>query len=331
MAKVSSVTFGYVLKALEKNTNIKLEEMLVIVDLTLDEISNQDLQIDSKKLSDVFIFCMQKTNDFTLSLSIGKSVSYHSLGLLGYLLLNTDTLFELIEKFNYYQKLISGFMKFHFEENGNYFKLAIYINENPNIPVPSFHAEVHLSAIISILTQISGKKVFPEFTYFSNEYRGDLNKYEEIFGRRIYFSKDENAIFFKKDKLNIAIENSNPAMLAFFEVQANKILENQSNESVYSKIKKEILKNIGEKEITIDFISKNIKMSSRTLQYNLKNEGKTFREAYTEVRMHLANHYIKNSKMDINSISYFLGYSDSSSFCRAYKKYYGFTPLSSKL
>lgn len=330
MTEVSSVTFHYVLKALEKITNISIKNMLNVVDLSSEVLSKHDGKIDSKKLSFIFRYCMKESNNKALALHIGQAVSYQSLGLLGYLLLNTSNLKQMIEKFNYYQKIISGYFKFQFFDDKVYYKLAIYINENPMIPVPSFHAQVHLSSIISILTQILGQKVTPEFTYFSQEKDENITEYQKIFGENIFFSKDENAIFFKKDKLNIKVKNPNSSMLEYFENEAKKILDEQEQKSWYSKVEKEIFKNIGEKEITIDLISSNLGITPRTLQNYLKTENKTFREALGKIRQKLAQHYIDNTKMDLGTISFLLGYSEPSSFFRAYKKWNKKTPKQSK-
>lgn len=329
MAEVSSVTFHYVLKALEKITNISIQKMLNVVDLSLDVLSKHDGKIDSKNLSFIFRYCMKESNNPALALHIGQAVSYQSLGLLGYLLLNTNDLKQMIEKFNYYQKLISGYFKFHFFDDGVYYKLAIYINENPMIPVPSFHAQVHLSSIVSILTQILGQKVTPEFTYFTQEIDENIQEYKKIFGENIFFSKDENAIFFKKDKLNIPVKNSNSSMLNYFENEAKKILDELEMQSWYAKVEKEIFKNIAEKQITIELISLNLGTTPRTLQNYLKAENKTFREALNKIRQKLAQHYIENTKMDLGTISILLGYSEASSFFRAYKKWNNKTPKQS--
>lgn len=330
MTELSSVTFHYVLKALEKTTNISIEKMLEQVDLTMEILSKHDGKIDSKNLSFIFRYCMKESNNKVLALHIGQAVSYQSLGLLGYLLLNTNNLKQMIEKFNYYQKLISGYFKFHFFDDGIYYKLAIYINENPMIPVPSFHAQVHLSSIVSILTQILGEKVTPEFTYFSQEKDENIVEYKKIFGENIFFSKDENAIFFKKDNLDISVKNSNSSMLEYFENEAKKILDELEIKTWYAKVEKEIFKNIAEKEITIELISKNLGTTPRTLQNYLKAENKTFREALNKIRQKLAEHYINNTKMDYGTISFLLGYSEPSSFFRAYKKWNKKTPKQSK-
>jgi AraC-like DNA-binding protein len=73
-------------------------------------------------------------------------------------------------------------------------------------------------------------------------------------------------------------------------------------------------------------IAKNLNLSPRTLQNYLKAESKTFRKALDSIRQKLANHYIKNTKMDLGTISIFLGYSEPSSFFRAYRRWYNTTP-----
>lgn len=115
-------------------------------------------------------------------------------------------------------------------------------------------------------------------------------------------------------------------MLGFFENQAKTILDEEKDTSWYFKVEKEIFKNIGDNDITIELISKNLHLTPRTLQNYLKSENKTFRVALNNIRKKLAQHYINNTKMDNASISFLLGYSEPSSFFRAYKKWYGSTP-----
>lgn len=330
LQRISTITFEYVLKALTAKTKLSMHEMLAFVNLKEEDLENNPKGIESHKLSDIFRYCIENTQNKTLALDIGQSISYHSLGLLGYLLLNTQTLKEMIEKFAHYQQLVGGYLKFHFSEDEHSYKFTIFINENPYIPVPSYHAEVHLSAIVSILTQILGQQVVPSQTFFSQEKVQDLTAYHKLFGENIFFNKDENSILFNKNELNIPVKNSNPSMLGYFENQANAILQDLNQTSYYGKVKTIILKNIGEHDINIEFVASQMQLSVRTLQNYLKSEKKNFRDAFTAVRMQLADHYLKTTKMDYSSIAFLLGYSEASSFFRAYKKWTNKTPSSQK-
>lgn len=325
MASVSSVTFHYVLKALERKTDISIQEMLDEVGLSFDDLQAKE-SIKSYKLSAIFRYSMQKTENANLALEIGDSIPYQSLGILGYLLLNAEDLKQMIEKFHRYQKLVSGHLKFNFSEDEQFYKFAIYINENRYIPIPSYHAQVHLSGILSILTKILGEKVTPAYTHFAHERQNEQEILQAIFGENISFEEEENAIYFKKDALNTPLKNSNPAMLSYFEAEANNILSLKEDSRWFSKIEKEILKNIGEHKISISFIASNLDLSVRTLQNYLNAESKSFSEALLNVRERLAKHYILKTKLDDTSISILLGYSEVSSFYRAFKKHNSITP-----
>lgn len=321
MSKVLAITFQYVLNTLQQVTGIDRTEMLKCAGSP-----PVDGDVDSGMLSAVFRCCMERTGNRDLALDIGRSIPYQSLGLLGYLLLNTRDLKQMIEKFNRYQKLVSRHLKFHFSDDGKYYRLAIYINENKNLPVPDYHAEVHLAAIVSILTQVLGRRVVPAVTMLSQKRAEGRERLREIFGDNIIFSSEENTVCFRKDALNMPVDNANQAMLAFFEGEAEKILHGMEDDSWLSRVEREILKNIGDAQVTVGFVAARLNVSSRTLQNRLRDEKTTFAEALCTVRRRLADYYLRDTKMSDENISSLLGYSEASAFYRAYRKWNGTTP-----
>lgn len=67
-------------------------------------------------------------------------------------------------------------------------------------------------------------------------------------------------------------------------------------------------------------------MSTRTLQRKLKDEGTTFSETIDGVRRELAEAYIRDQNLTLTEISFLLGFGDTSSFSRAYKRWTGQPP-----
>ena len=67
-------------------------------------------------------------------------------------------------------------------------------------------------------------------------------------------------------------------------------------------------------------------MSVRNLQRKLKHIDTTFRELLDEIRRDLAKQYINNSDVSFSEVTFLLGFSESSSFSRAYKRWHGVTP-----
>lgn len=323
---IAAVTFLSVIRTI--GAQIGVEEGVLISHAGIDSevFSRDNERIPAEKLSQIFQFAMQESGDPYLALHIGESVPYQSLGVLGYLLINAGTVGEMLEKFNRYQKLIGERLKFHFEDDGNQYKIALYIQGNPMIPVPRFHAEVHLAAIINIINQIAGQTLQPDRAVFWHAKPDGVEGYKKLFGNTLFFEAGESAIYLSKSGLEIPLAFSNPPMLKYFEAQANTILKDMEEKSAYSDVKQVILQSLGEEQVDIGFVAQRLGMSIRVLQKRLKEEKRTFREALSEVRIQLATHYIQNTEMDMGSIALFLGYSEASAFLRAYKKQTGKRP-----
>jgi AraC-like DNA-binding protein len=71
-------------------------------------------------------------------------------------------------------------------------------------------------------------------------------------------------------------------------------------------------------------------MSSRTLQRKLSTEGKTFKQILKSVRKKLAMEYLKDERLSFSEISYLLGFSEQSSFTRAFKNWTGVSPTQAR-
>lgn len=326
MPKVSAVTVHYVLKSLEQQTGLPMQTLIDRAGIDPKLFERDNARIDAAKLLNVFQFAVETTKDPYLALHIGESIPYQSLGLLGYLLVNTDTVGSMLKTFSRYQKLIGRQMKFHFSDDDTAYKMAVYLNENPEMKVPRYHSEVHLAALINIIRQVSGQPVVPHRVHFGFDAPGNTAEYERIFGPNLHFSQDENALFLLKEALEIPIKTANPSMHRFFEVQADAVLDDFERGSWYVRVKHLLLKRVGSEGVTIADTAEALGVSVRTLQYHLKSESRSYREALNSVRKKLAKHYVENAQMDFSTIAVMLDYAEPSIFFRAFKQWYGITP-----
>ena len=65
-------------------------------------------------------------------------------------------------------------------------------------------------------------------------------------------------------------------------------------------------------------VAKRLAVSPRTLQRKLKSENSSFQQELSDLRAELANHYLVTTTYSSAEISFLLGYSDPSSFFRAF-------------
>lgn len=69
-----------------------------------------------------------------------------------------------------------------------------------------------------------------------------------------------------------------------------------------------------------------LRMSERTLQRRITEEGTTFRELLVGARQELGRQLLTESEATIDEVAYLLGYQDTSSFHRAFREWEGVTP-----
>jgi AraC-like DNA-binding protein len=69
-----------------------------------------------------------------------------------------------------------------------------------------------------------------------------------------------------------------------------------------------------------------LNVSARTLQRKLGDSGITFKEILDETRHAMALAYLSSPQHSVSEITYLLGFSCSSSFTRAFRRWTGLSP-----
>jgi AraC-like DNA-binding protein len=77
---------------------------------------------------------------------------------------------------------------------------------------------------------------------------------------------------------------------------------------------------------SMDAIAQHLGLTSRTLRRHLKQENKTFSEIVDSTRAELALRYLRTHELSTEEIAYVLGFSETASFVRAFKRWTGKTP-----
>ena len=77
-------------------------------------------------------------------------------------------------------------------------------------------------------------------------------------------------------------------------------------------------------------VAKHMGMSQRTLARRLAEEGSSFSELLSNVRRALAGRYLMNPSLSISEIAWLLGYSEVSTFTRAFQRWTGASPSATR-
>jgi AraC-like DNA-binding protein len=301
------------------------EDFLRSIGLDPEFIQSPDSYIPIETYLKIQDSAAEYTNDPYFGLHMGEYAEAGSWSILGYLMMNCKTLGQAFEKSGRYQRIIGnliegdGYIKF------NKAKLVLYTP--PHAPKMSRHCfESTLSSSVRMMRSLTGKDLNPLEVTFIYPEPEDTSEYERIFKCPVLFGQKETSITIPLHYLNIPILYHNPELLKHFESYAQKLIVEMDNPQEYTcAVTKIILSRLDDESLTIRKVAKEMAVSVRTLQNRLKEEGVVFSDLLTEIRERLAKKYLREN-MTVEEITYLLGYSEPSSFRKAFKKWSGITP-----
>ena len=167
-----------------------------------------------------------------------------------------------------------------------------------------------------------------ELTYpepdFSEEYRF------VFYGAPVSFNQKHNALHFSHQTLELGCYQDKSALTKLFESPRISLLtQPKLSKSAYIRVRlwMENLFREGDSNPQLDQAAEYMGFGEQTLRRRLKREGYSFQKLKDETRRDMAIFFIDRKEKSIEDIAFRLGFSEASTFIRAFKKWTGLTPL----
>lgn len=166
------------------------------------------------------------------------------------------------------------------------------------------------------LTQVS-------FTFDAPPYAEDLR---ELYPGPIGFGRRRNELVFPSSLLDLRVKRNPQDLRRFLDRQPLGWLSVPSTERPTAEGVRDFLLQCESAASTIDEAAQHLGMSSRNLSRHLKEEGASFREIKDGLRFELAVARLTQTDDPLSAIAEDLGFSDASSFHRAFRNWTGVAP-----
>jgi AraC-like DNA-binding protein len=150
--------------------------------------------------------------------------------------------------------------------------------------------------------------------------------YAEIFRCPVRFSQPSNSISFASADADRPLVSADHRAAEWLELGARSALERIDDSGVTARIRAQLERKLQGDEPTLAAVAKELCMSTRTLQRRLSAEGQTFRRVLDEKRSELAQRSLAAGKRNVPELAYLLGFEDSNSFYRSFRRWTGTTP-----
>jgi AraC-like DNA-binding protein len=259
-----------------------------------------------------------------LGFKLGLQYSVATFGVWGFALRTSRTLREAMSVAIRYLPLSTAYSQLHLIENQE--SVGVVVDAD-NIPAPlrQFLLERDMATSINLLNELSLSGI----SYSQIELKGPPPSYaeyiKEAFGITPIYNSARNIMYVSKTDANRSLPTYDAQLVHLMKNQCQQQLELRQQSGVTGQVRQQILGPLG-LIASLEDVSSALAMSPRSLRRKLESEGTSFKQLLDNERQASALQLLKNSDMKLEELAFHLGYTDTASFARAFRRWQACSP-----
>lgn len=268
----------------------------------------------------------ERLGDTNLGLHLAETVDPSSFGLLSYLGTASATLGEGMERVFRYFRLLSEGSSYDLTVGDELATVTATQDTPPDAPVRQ-RVEFTISVLFCYARHSVAGHWQASDVFFEHAAPADLAEHSRLYGLVPRFETPQSGFSFPRELLAQPLRTSNPALAALLERLAVQSLADRPHTTTVAGALRELFLRAGfAHELTLDAAAQQLRLSPRTLQRRLREEGTSHHEVVDEARRSLASRMLTQSSLGIAEVAFALGFSDRGALHRAFKRWTGTTP-----
>jgi len=325
---VSSDIFLTLVEFLSKR-EITLPDQLTHQFESIQKHNNAELSfIPAALLGEAFQFAEDALDDTLIALRCGASSETKHWGFLGYLIQTSQTTGEALATLDQYSKLITN-------------QYQVCIHQGPGEPwiegktvngefdqYSRHFIEYIISSFLSFVRQWTTLELPCESFQLPWKAENTAENYQALLGAPCYFEEERLQINLSIDTLKYSLQHCDPKLHQLMLEKTTELYQHVVMQDDWLlELKKYILDNLSQGTPSLANASAHLDLGERTLRRKLEKIGLSYQGLIDDTRKEIAIPMVKEAKLSLMEISLLLGFSEQSSFHRAFKRWTGKTPL----
>jgi AraC-like DNA-binding protein len=144
----------------------------------------------------------------------------------------------------------------------------------------------------------------------------------------MYYDASTTDFVVDRKSWDAELENADQQLARIMEEHARLLMASRPMpDDLVGQVRQQIVRGMDGSKATREDVAKGLHISVRTLQRRLDEHGIVFSDLVDEVRQELAKKHLQAGELTLTEIGFLLGFSEQSSFTRAFKRWTGKTPL----
>jgi AraC-like DNA-binding protein len=284
-----------------------------------------DARVPHALLVDLWEQVPRRLNDAALGLQLAQTIPMGLFDLVEYCMRNSPDLATCYRKLIRWQRLLHDAASYHLELEGDVARISH--RPPPSLVVPPHATGFILAKLLRIGQHLTGVAFSPRGVCLTYPRPPDVTEHTRVFGEAVRFSQPSAQLEFDRALLDLPIQGTDPHLASVLERYAQRRLEELPQtvdwvDELGQRIRQALHGTVPD-AVTL---ARQMGMSPRTLSRRLHERGLTYQEVVDQARRELALRHLLNKDLKVLEVAFLLGFSEVSTFYRAFRRWTGTTP-----
>jgi AraC-like DNA-binding protein len=256
---------------------------------------------------------------------MGASQALRDYGLVGYAMLHSPTLEDAFGRLCRYSGIVQELMQLEIASGPD--SLDLSFARRPMLEALEQPAEYGASRMVAVARELTGVEIVPVEVRLPHPERPRTAAHRAMFGPRVVYGTTGLAIVFHARDVRRPVVEADHELGEYLDALADRTLTELPDRTTYiDEVRRAIWDRTDGTIATLDEVADALATSTRSLQRRLADDGTSFLVVRDEVRRSMATRLLQGADLSIQEVAYLLGYSDSSAFHRAFRRWEGLGP-----
>ena len=302
-----------------------VETILADASIARSVLADPDGEVSHRAMMLLWERASAVSGDDHLGIHLAEAAPIASFEVHAYALLSSPTLREAYRRGCRFQRLIHEATRLTFDEEGEEGILSHALASGS--PVPRHPAEFLVTVWVRLGRLVTGDLWSPSQVCFAHDEPADAREHARVFGANVQFRTGRTALHIPASVLDRVNPRADPGLVQVLDRYAGALLAQKPLRTTFSgRVQAWLAEAHGGGAPTAAEAAKALFVSVRTLHRSLQEEGTTFRELLDHLRREQSMTLLARRDCSIAEVAFLLGFSELSSFYRAFRRWTGQTP-----
>lgn len=267
------------------------------------------------------------TQDPDAGLHLGEHLPLYRGQVIEHLFVSSGNFGEGLKRALAYQRLISDALSAELVITESHCYLTNGMQSVLDQKVNRHFTECFLSGVLRFFKFVTEGRFEPTFIDFNFTEGATDDEYFRVYGCPVSLGQKETRIYFDVAILDYPLWQAEPELLQLHEQLAIEKLQELARYDLVGEVRRAIGSTLESGETTLETVASQLNITPRRLRTQLSEAHTSFQQILSDYRCRLAKKLLAHTTESVERIVYLTGFSEPSTFYRAFKRWTNETPV----